>query len=80
MTSRYSGERGKAERKPFWAKCTCGHIWPVAYMPMEMMLAAKLMKRATCPACGNAKNIGIAKQDDGVLLEPANPTHQGRVK
>lgn len=62
-----------AQRKPFWAKCSCGHIWPVCYLPMEMMLAAKVMKRASCPVCGATKEIGIAKQDDGKLLEPLPP-------
>jgi hypothetical protein len=60
------------ERKPFWAKCPgCSHCWPAAYLPMEMGACARLLKRAACPHCGNAKRTGIAKQDDGVLQEAA---------
>lgn len=57
-------------RKPFWAMCpTCSHCWPAAYLPMEIMAAAKLMQKATCPNCGETKHIKIAKQDDGKLNE-----------
>jgi hypothetical protein len=56
-------------RKPFWGKCTCGHIWAVVYLPMEASAAAKLMGTARCTMCAGRK-ISIAKQDDGVLLEP----------
>jgi hypothetical protein len=35
---------------------------------MEMTTAAKLIGKAACPNCGDAKPT-IAKQDSGVLLE-----------
>ena len=59
-------------RKPFWAKCKpCGHCWPIAYLPLEVSAVVKAGKRATCPMCAaTGKEIGIAKQDDGKLLEP----------
>ncbi len=57
------------DRKPFWAKCPCGHTWPVCYLPMEAARAAKLMQRAQCPMCGEKKGLTVAKQADGVLLE-----------
>lgn len=58
-------------RKPFWAKCgDCSHCWAAAYLPMEMKACAKLLMRAACPMCGGRK-VFIAKQDDGVLQEPA---------
>lgn len=55
----------------FWAKCgddSCGHAWPATYLPMDMALAAAIMKRATCPMCGNRKPT-VAKQEQGELLE-----------
>lgn len=66
------------DRKPMFAKCgACEHIWAIVYMPMEATLAARCMKRATCPSCGEIKNIGIAKQDNGVLLEDARSATGG---
>ena len=60
-----------AERKPFWAKCNeCGHVWAIAYLPMEMSKVAKVMRYPVCPKCAATGNkIVIAKQDDGKLLE-----------
>lgn len=49
------------ERKPQWVKCgACSHHWIAMYMPMEVEKAALLMKRATCPMCGEAKRISFA--------------------
>lgn len=60
-----------ADRQAFWAKCRgCGHCWPAAYLPMELTTCAKLLSRARCPMCGDGKPL-VAKQDGGVLLEPA---------
>lgn len=57
---------------PFWGKCGgCGHCWTVCYLPMDMSKAAKLMGKAACPK-GCSSKVFIAKQDNGVLLEP-NP-------
>ena len=59
-------------RKPFWVKCgACNHCWPAAYVPMELSKFAQLGKAARCPMCGEAKQLFPAKQDDGVLQEPA---------
>ena len=58
---------------PFWSRCAndaCRHCWIVCYLPMEMTLAARLMKAATCPMCGSKKAF-VAKQDHGVLTEEA---------
>ena len=33
-------------------KCSeCGHVWPVAYLPMDVVKFATLAKRAACPKC-----------------------------
>lgn len=48
------------ERKhPSWWRCdTCGHTWIVMYLPMLLDLAAKVMKHAHCPMCGqDAKRL-----------------------
>jgi hypothetical protein len=59
------------ERKPFWVKCgKCSHCWAPAYAPMPLEEFAKATGRAICPMCGNGpKNIFVAKQKDGKLLE-----------
>lgn len=59
------------ERKtPFWVKCeACGHAWAAAYLPMEASDFAKCAK-AHCPMCAaSPKQVLIAKQKDGVLME-----------
>lgn len=59
-------------KQPFWVRCgACQHTWAAAYLPMEAQVFAKVA-RASCPMCGGgARNVFIAKQKDGVLLEPA---------
>lgn len=40
------------------AKCPiCGHQWIVAYLPMYLEAAARLMKAAACPKCGDDKPV-----------------------
>ena len=58
-------------KRPFWAKCWgCGHCWPAAYLPMPMGLAGKVLGKLHCPMCGEGpKKVGIAKQDNGRLME-----------
>jgi hypothetical protein len=48
-------------------------------MPLDADLFAKLTKRASCPMCGETKKIGIAKQDDGRLLENCPPPAPGQI-
>lgn len=58
--------------KAFWVKCEpCGHVWAAAYYPLELSLFARIAKSSVCPKCGERKKVTIAKQDDGVLQEPA---------
>jgi len=67
-------------RKPFWVQCPkCSHCWAAAYMPIDAETFAKLTKRAACPMCGTTKGIGIAKQDDGRLLNNCPPPKPGEV-
>lgn len=58
-------------RQPQWLKCLkCSHVWIGIYLPMELGKYARLMKKAFCPSCGAAaKDITLAKQKDGRLLE-----------
>lgn len=59
------------EKRGFWAKCrACAHCWIIAYLPMEIMAACKLLAKASCPMCGDAKPF-VAAQDNGELLEPS---------
>lgn len=63
---------GAEPKKPLWARCgSCGHCWPALYAPMSLAIAALLMQRAACPACGESKSIFVAQQRDGVLREDA---------
>lgn len=43
------------------ARCDkCGHIWVIAYLPMDMKTVSELAKRAMCPSCGN-KKVAVAR-------------------
>ncbi|MDB5738833.1 MAG: hypothetical protein JWO65_2501, partial [Sphingomonas bacterium] len=46
------------------------HRWTVAYLPMEITAACRLIGKAACPMCGDRKPM-IAKQDNGGLNEVA---------
>ncbi len=40
------------------ARCSdeaCGHEWIVAYLPMQLDKAARLMMLAACPKCANER-------------------------
>ena len=40
-------------REPFIVHCDrCAHEWAAAYLPMELAKVVRILKRATCPACG----------------------------
>jgi len=42
------------------AKCrveSCGHVWTVAQLPMQLTKVAALAKRAACPKCGDTKPL-----------------------
>jgi hypothetical protein len=49
-------------KTPSWLRCgACGHMWILMYLPMPMDTAARVMKAAHCPMCGqNAKKLFIA--------------------
>lgn len=59
-------------KTPFYSKCgACAHVWIIAYLPMKMIAAARVMGAVHCPKCGEGpKNIFPAKQDEGRLLDP----------
>lgn len=58
--------------KGFWVKCgACAHCWVAAFYPgngLRFSRTARANSRA-CPKCGH-KKVWVAKQNDGVLLEP----------
>jgi hypothetical protein len=49
-------------RKPFNVRCgKCDHLWPAAWLPMEVSLFAKATSNLHCPSCGNGpKGIYVA--------------------
>lgn len=45
-------------RTPMVAICSvdeCRHIWIAMWLPMNMLMAAAVMKSLHCPLCGNAR-------------------------
>ena len=72
------GEAAGDASKAFWVKCSkCSHCWAAAYYPLEAGLFAKIaMGHTRCPKCGDPKSF-VAKQADGVLLEPRSPDQRG---
>ena len=67
------------ERKPFWVMCgPCNHCWSPAYLPIDVSKFTKIVMKAACPMCGaSGRDIVVAKQDDGRLLEPAQKGANG---
>ena len=57
-------------RQAFWVRCErCAHCWTAAYLPMELNKFAKVAK-ACCPMCAAPpKDVFIARQKHGKLLE-----------
>lgn len=60
-------------KKPLWAKCgQCEHCWPCAYLPIDLAVMGKLLKKLHCPMCAaDSKDVFVAKQTNGVLEEPS---------
>ncbi|MBX4889819.1 hypothetical protein [Rhizobium bangladeshense] len=55
-----------------YGKCpSCSQVFLVAKLPMPLDKAAKLMKRAACPACGETKGIKLPTADDVRSFEQA---------
>ena len=46
------------DRQPVYLQCrVCDHTWIAAWLPMSAGTFARLLKRATCPQCGETKRI-----------------------
>jgi hypothetical protein len=59
-----------------WVQCElCGHRWIGFYLPMPINVAAKVIKKITCPMCG-AGSKSIIAFSDSLKAEPA----QGETK
>lgn len=44
-----------------YGRCSsCGHVFLVAKLPMEVSKAARLMSRAACAHCGETKGITVS--------------------
>lgn len=56
-----------SERSPALGHCQpCGHVWSMAWLPLPVDAAARLMKGG-CPACGERKRIFMAKEVHAAL-------------
>jgi len=52
-----------AGRSELWINCKpCRHTWIGAQLPMPVHLAAQVMRRATCPKCGETKQLFMATE------------------
>lgn len=52
MTTEIPLEASEADQ-PFRVKCAdCAHLWVAMYLPQPISVAAKILKKATCPKCG----------------------------
>lgn len=47
------------KKTPFNGRCGgCGHVWTIAYIPMELTKFSTITKAAKCPMCATgSKNI-----------------------
>jgi hypothetical protein len=51
------------DREPSWVHCrACQHEWPGVWLPMEALLACRVMKAhgKLCPRCG-AKKVSVGR-------------------
>jgi ribosomal protein S27E len=49
--------------KEIWAECgDCEHKWAAVYLPMKAEKLAEIIKRMTCPKCGNTGKIFICEK------------------
>ncbi len=54
-------------RRPFLCRCdSCGHVWPIAWLPIPVHHMGKLGK-APCPACGGSK-VMVANERDAAAF------------
>lgn len=59
------------------AECIlCGHVWIVAYLPMEMSLMGKVAKNVRCPVCAEPKPM-VAKSAAVAEVLKRNPPPKG---
>lgn len=54
-------ELGEAE-----SRIPCLFAWPLLFLPMEIQIAARIMKRALCPVCGGADIVVGASPIKGI--------------
>lgn len=51
----------------------CGHVWVVAYLPMDVVSLAKLARGAACPMCAGSK-VFVA-----TATAPLDPETPGKI-
>jgi len=48
----------------------CDHVWVGLHLPMEMALAAKILKKIHCPKCGAAaKDVVMASKEQAATCD-----------
>jgi hypothetical protein len=47
----------------------CGHTWIAAYLPMNLTVAGKLLKRAACARCGDLKPVMASDAERLALVQ-----------
>ena len=54
-----------------YGRCpSCGHVFLVAKLPMDLTLAARLAQRAGCAMCGETRGIKVATTENLTPPEP----------
>lgn len=54
----------------------CGHVWVIAYLPMDMKAVGKLSARAACPKCGDDKPLVAKTEKVRAMLAASLPRNQ----
>jgi hypothetical protein len=71
----------QVQKQPFYARCgACRHSWIAAYLPMPLHLAARVLRRATCPACGESKRLFLQEPEApaaDTVIGPSAPAVSG---
>lgn len=64
-------DRQESDKQPMLVNCRpCGHTWVAAYLPMDMMLFASLLKTSRCPHCGGSgKTLFVASKEQTAAFE-----------
>lgn len=64
----------KTQDKPFLGVCGyCNHVWPIAFLPMDIDAFAKLAMGSACPMCAG-KKVFVATAEQATIWEQSHGT------